>query len=127
MDNKYPQCPPRMSDGNFVTQWTSPYYVNEHIRAKLGLQNDNYNYYRTALQGEIGQQLLDNERAWLNKNKNCVSNRRCSYMRKCPYVDGLNTGGKIKDKKANDSCYKEKNTRRDFVGVPSMPSGYGAF
>lgn len=71
MDNYYKNCPPRMSDGRFTTNYKSATCNNEYIKFTNNITRDDD--YRLFLQTN-GVKMMDSE--WLNlkQNDSCWNN-----------------------------------------------------
>ena len=71
MDNYYKNCPPRMDDGRFTTNYKSSSTTNEYIKYMNGLTRDDD--YRLFLQINADK-LMDSEWLYLRKNDSCWNN-----------------------------------------------------
>jgi hypothetical protein len=71
MDNFYGNCPAKMDDGRFTTNYRTDSCINEQIKYVNGIvRDDDYRYF---LQ-QNGQKLMDSEWAYLKKTFNCMNN-----------------------------------------------------
>lgn len=71
MDNFYKNCPPRMDDGRFTTNYKSDSSINEYIKYMNGITRDDD--YRLFLQINA-EKLMDSEWLYLRKNDSCWNN-----------------------------------------------------
>ena len=71
MDNYYKNCPPRMNDGRFTTNYKSNSSINEYIKYMNGITRDDD--YRLFLQIN-GDKLMDSEWGYLRNNDSCWNN-----------------------------------------------------
>lgn len=71
MDNYYKNCPPRMDDGRFTTNYKSSSTINEYIKYMNGITRDDD--YRLFLQINADR-LMDSEWMYLRKNDSCWNN-----------------------------------------------------
>lgn len=71
MDNYYKNCPPRMDDGRFSTNYKSDSSINEYIKYMNGITRDDD--YRLFLQTNA-EKLMDSEWEYLRKNDSCWNN-----------------------------------------------------
>jgi len=71
MDNFNKNCPPRMDDGRFTTNYKSDSSTNEYIKYIHGITRDDD--YRLFLQTNA-EQLMDSEWSYLKKNNSCWNN-----------------------------------------------------
>ena len=71
MDNYYRNCPPRMDDGRFTTNYKSSSNINEYIKYMNGITRDDD--YRLFLQTNAVK-LMDSEWSYLRKNDSCWDN-----------------------------------------------------
>jgi hypothetical protein len=71
MDNFYKNCPPRMDDSRFTTNYKSDSSINEYIKYMNGITRDDD--YRLFLQMN-GEKLMDAEWLHLKKNDSCWNN-----------------------------------------------------
>lgn len=85
MDNYYANCPPRMDDGRFLTNYKSSTHINEHIKYLNGIvRNDDYRLYLQL----NGDKIQDNNWMQLKKNNSCWNNS-CVHkypLRMDPYL-----------------------------------------
>ena len=71
MDNYYKNCPPKMDDGRFTTNYKTDTSVNEYIKYMNGITRDDD--YRLFLQINADK-LMDSEWLYLRKNDSCWNN-----------------------------------------------------
>lgn len=71
MDNFYRNCPPRMDDSRFTTNYKSDSSINEYIKYINGITRDDD--YRLFLQLNA-EKLMDSEWLYLKSNDNCWNN-----------------------------------------------------
>ena len=71
MDNYYKNCPPRMEDGRFTTNYKSASSINEYIKYMNGITRDDD--YRLFLQLNADK-LMDSEWLYLRQNDSCWNN-----------------------------------------------------
>lgn len=71
MDNYYRNCPPRMDDGRFTTNYKTSSCYNEYIKYVNGITRDDD--YRLFLQTNADK-LMDAEWLYLRKNYSCWNN-----------------------------------------------------
>ena len=71
MDNFYKNCPPKMDDGRFTTNYKSDSSINEYIKYMNGITRDDD--YRLFLQINA-EKLMDSEWLYLRKNDSCWNN-----------------------------------------------------
>lgn len=71
MDNYYANCPPKMSDGRHMTDYTESTLVNEQIKYVNGIIRDDE--YRMFLQ-EKAVPIMNREWDFLKTNKSCWTN-----------------------------------------------------
>jgi hypothetical protein len=71
MDNYYKNCPPRMDDGRFTTNYKSDSSINEYIKYTNGITRDDD--YRLFLQINANK-LMDSEWLYLRENDSCWNN-----------------------------------------------------
>lgn len=71
MDNFYQNCPAKMDDGRFTTNYRTDSCINEQIKFVNGItRDDDYRYF---LQ-QNGEKLMDSEWNYLKNNFNCNNN-----------------------------------------------------
>jgi hypothetical protein len=71
MDNFYQNCPAKMDDGRFTTNYRSDTCINEQIKYSVGIvRDDDYRYF---LQ-QNGKKLMNTEWSFLKKNFDCNNN-----------------------------------------------------
>ena len=71
MDNFYQNCPAKMDDGRFTTNYRSDSCINEQIKYVNGIvRDDDYRYF---LQ-QNGEKLMENEWSFLKNNFDCMNN-----------------------------------------------------
>jgi len=71
MDNFYQNCPAKMDDGRFTTNYRTDSCINEQIKYVNGIvRDDDYRYF---LQ-QNGQKLMENEWSYLKNNYYCMNN-----------------------------------------------------
>lgn len=71
MDNYYKNCPPRMDDARFLTNYKSSSCNNEYIKYLNGIVRDDD--YRLFLQMNA-EKYMDSEWMHLRKNESCWNN-----------------------------------------------------
>ncbi len=71
MDNYYVNCPPKMNDGRFTTNYKTDTCINEYIKYVNGITRDDD--YRLFLQLNATK-MMDSEWAYLRKNDSCWNN-----------------------------------------------------
>lgn len=71
MDNYYRNCPARMDDGRFTTNYKSSSSYNEYIKYMNGITRDDD--YRLFLQINADK-LMNSEWLYLKKNESCWNN-----------------------------------------------------
>ena len=71
MDNYYVNCPPKMNDGRFTTNYKTATCINEYIKYVNGITRDDD--YRLFLQLNATK-MMDSEWAYLRKNDSCWNN-----------------------------------------------------
>ena len=71
MDNYYKNCPPKMDDGRFTTNYKSSSSINEYIKYMNGITRDDD--YRLFLQINADK-LMDSEWLYLRQNDSCWNN-----------------------------------------------------
>ncbi len=71
MDNYYKNCPPRMDDGRFTTNYKTASSYNEYIKYVNGITRDDD--YRLFLQLNANR-LMDAEWIYLRQNDSCWNN-----------------------------------------------------
>jgi hypothetical protein len=71
MDNYYVNCPPKMNDGRFTTNYKTATCINEYIKYVNGVTRDDD--YRLFLQLNATK-MMDSEWAYLRKNDSCWNN-----------------------------------------------------
>ena len=71
MDNYYQNCPAKMDDGRFITNYRSDTCINEYIKYANGIVRDDD--YRLYLQLNADK-LMDTEWSSLIKNDSCFNN-----------------------------------------------------
>ena len=71
MDNYYSNCPPRMDDARFTTNYKLDSSINEYIKYMNGITRDDD--YRLFLQINANK-LMDSEWMYLKKNDSCWNN-----------------------------------------------------
>ena len=71
MDNYYKNCPPKMDDGRFTTNYKSDSSINEYIKYMNGITRDDD--YRLFLQINANK-LMDAEWLYLRQNDSCWNN-----------------------------------------------------
>jgi hypothetical protein len=76
MDNRYFKygCPPLMSDGRFLTNYTRGRIVDQSIRLNNSI--DSIQEYKLYLQNN-GQKIINNEMMKLQENNTCNVNGEC--------------------------------------------------
>ena len=71
MDNYYRNCPPKMNDARFTTNYKLDSSINEYIKYMNGITRDDD--YRLFLQINANK-LMDSEWMYLKKNDSCWNN-----------------------------------------------------
>jgi hypothetical protein len=71
MDNFYSNCPARMDDGHFLTNYKTASSYNEYIKFMNGIVRDDD--YRLFLQLNADK-IMDSEWLYLKKNDSCWNN-----------------------------------------------------
>ena len=71
MDNYYKNCPAKMNDGRFITNYKSSTCINEYIKYVNGITRDDE--YRLFLQLNANQ-MMDSEWIYLRQNDSCWNN-----------------------------------------------------
>jgi hypothetical protein len=71
MDNYYKNCPPKMDDGRFTTNYKTASCYNEYIKYENGITRDDD--YRLFLQLNADK-MMDNDWLKLRKNDSCWNN-----------------------------------------------------
>lgn len=71
MDNFYPTCPPKMSDGRHFTDYKPATHLNEQIKYINGITRDDE--YRLFLQGNA-KTIIDREWDILKRTRSCWIN-----------------------------------------------------
>lgn len=71
MDNFYKNCPPRMDDGRFTTNYKSSTSINEFIKYQNGIVRDDD--YRLFLQ-QNATKMMDSEWLYLRRHDSCWNN-----------------------------------------------------
>ena len=71
MDNYYSNCPPRMDDARFTTNYKLDSAINEYIKYMNGITRDDD--YRLFLQLNADK-LMDSEWLYLRRNDSCWNN-----------------------------------------------------
>lgn len=71
MDNYYQNCPARMNDGHFITNYKTASCYNEYIKYANGIVRDDD--YRLFLQTNATK-IMDSEWLKLKKNDSCWNN-----------------------------------------------------
>ena len=71
MDNYYKNCPAKMDDGRFITNYKTSSCNNEYIKYMNGLVRDDD--YRLFLQMNA-EKIMDSEWLYLRKNDSCWNN-----------------------------------------------------
>jgi hypothetical protein len=71
MDNYYKNCPAKMDDGRFITNWKTASCYNEYIKYMNGIVRDDD--YRLFLQMNADK-IMDSEWMYLKKNDSCWNN-----------------------------------------------------
>lgn len=71
MDNFYANCPAKMDDARFLTNYKSSSSNNEYIKYKYGIVRDDD--YRLFLQLNANK-IMDSEFIYLKKNDSCFNN-----------------------------------------------------
>lgn len=71
MDNFYQNCPPKMDDGRFTTNYKTASCINEYIKYVNGITRDDD--YRLFLQMNADR-LMDSEWIYLRQNDSCWNN-----------------------------------------------------
>lgn len=71
MDNYYKNCPPKMDDGRFTTNYKSSSSINEYIKYMNGITRDDD--YRLFLQINADK-IMDSEWSYLRSNDSCWNN-----------------------------------------------------
>lgn len=71
MDNYYKNCPPKMDDGRFTTNYKSSSSYNEYVKYMNGITRDDD--YRLFLQINADK-LMDSEWLYFRKNDSCWNN-----------------------------------------------------
>jgi hypothetical protein len=71
MDNYYKNCPPRMDDGRFTTNYKTSSTIEEYIKYVNGITRDDD--YRLFLQLNATK-MMDSEWMWFRKNDSCWNN-----------------------------------------------------
>ena len=71
MDNYYQNCPAKMDDGNFITNYRTSACNNEYIKYVNGIVRDDD--YRLFLQLNANK-MMDAEWQFLRKNDSCWNN-----------------------------------------------------
>jgi hypothetical protein len=71
MDNYYKNCPAKMDDGRFITNYKSSSCNNEYIKYMNGIVRDDD--YRLFLQMNADK-IMDSEWLYLRKNDSCWNN-----------------------------------------------------
>ncbi len=71
MDNYYKNCPPKMDDARFTTNYKSDSSINEYIKYMNGITRDDD--YRLFLQINA-EKLMDSEWLYLRKHDSCWNN-----------------------------------------------------
>ena len=71
MDNYYSNCPPKMDDGRFLTNYKTSSCYNEYIKYMNGIVRDDD--YRLFLQLNADK-IMDSEWLHLRKNDSCWNN-----------------------------------------------------
>lgn len=76
MDNYYPNCPPKMDDGRFLTDYRTASTRNEAIKESLGIvRNDDYRVYLQANGVAMVDRIWHEERL----NDSCINNA-CAHQ-----------------------------------------------
>ncbi len=71
MDNYYRNCPPKMDDGRFTTNYKTSSSINEYVKYVNGITRDDD--YRLFLQLNATK-MMDSEWMWFRKNDSCWNN-----------------------------------------------------
>jgi hypothetical protein len=71
MDNYYKNCPPKMDDGRFTTNYKTASCYNEYIKYQNGITRDDD--YRLFLQLNADK-IMDNDWIKLRKDDSCWNN-----------------------------------------------------
>ena len=71
MDNYYKNCPPKMDDGRFTTNYKTSSSIEEYIKYVNGITRDDD--YRLFLQLNATK-MMDSEWMWFRKNDSCWNN-----------------------------------------------------
>lgn len=71
MDNYYKNCPPKMDDGRFTTNYKTDSSINEYIKYMNGITRDDD--YRLFLQINADK-IMDSEWMYLRQNDSCWNN-----------------------------------------------------
>jgi hypothetical protein len=71
MDNFYQNCPPKMDDARFTTNYRTDTCINEYIKYANGIVRDDD--YRLFLQLN-GEKMMNLEWETLKKNNSCFNN-----------------------------------------------------
>jgi hypothetical protein len=79
-DNKYQMCPPLMSDSRHITNYAPNSVMNEYVKNMYGIVDNNY--YRTFLQ-QNGNNLMKNEKVFMERHFNCNVPVHCSMKNRC--------------------------------------------
>ena len=71
MDNYFKECPPRLEDGHFITEYRNNTRINEYIKYLNGIERDDD--YRMFLQ-KNGKDIMDKEWDFLKNTQSCWTN-----------------------------------------------------
>ena len=71
MDNYYKNCPPKMDDGRFTTNYKTASCINEYIKFVNGITRDDD--YRLFLQLNATK-MMDSEWVYFRQNDSCWNN-----------------------------------------------------
>ena len=105
MDNFRHNCPPRMEDGRFLSDWRPANTREQFNKAMNGFTNDNE--FRVFMQ-QNGEKIMDNEWNTMRKTQSCVT-KTCIHSLPTTPVPGSG----IKELKLYDAVRGHKLLKSD--------------
>ena len=88
MDNYFKDCPPKMDDGRYLTDFRPTSIREQFIKSINGIVRDDE--YRNFLQ-KNGESIIDREWSALRKTQSCHTNQSCT-TNNCGHHKKPNTG-----------------------------------
>lgn len=110
MDNYYKNCPAKMDDGRFITNYKSSSSNDEYIKYMNGIIRDDD--YRLFLQTNADK-IMDSEWLYLKKNDSCWNNA-CVHK----YPIRMDPRSFVQERQDADLLFKNKDLPFNFKCQP---------